>query len=56
MRCEQTHFPSEVAEMTLAHTVSRSSRLIAVRNLFDRRRRMITYLADVLWHDEGSAA
>jgi hypothetical protein len=51
---ERTNFPSEVAEMALAHTVSSKVEQAYRRgDLLERRRRMMTLVGDVLRNGEA---
>jgi hypothetical protein len=54
---ERTNFPSEVAEMALAHTVSSKVEKACRRgDLFERRRRNDGGVVDVLWHGASHSA
>jgi hypothetical protein len=51
---ERTNFPSEVADMALAHTVSSKVEQAYRRgDMFERRRRMMAAWANVLRHRAG---
>jgi integrase len=53
---ERTNFPSEVAEMALAHTVnSKVEQAYRRGDLFERRRRIMAAWAHLLCHPKGSA-